>query len=193
MDTLYYVIGILVLVIVVVPLVNKYARIKNLTIKDWVSVEYFPFIESAAKVSSKTKFGIVVSRDGKIYKTQLELLIKSDKPSAFCNANLYISGIGWFVYRQQFRNISHGRIPLKNDVALRADESHEVNIEFEPKEGWIPVRLQQKKYKCLLIIRLIDTTIKHKFTFQIRSQNIQAMKNFNTGQAQIIEVPIIKN
>lgn len=193
MDTFYYVIVIVVLIIVVIPLVNKYVRIKNLKIKDWISVEYFPFIESAIKVSTKSKFGIVVSSDGKVYKTQVEAFIKNKEISAFCNATLLISGIGWFVYRQQIENIPGGRKPKAEKNILESDTINEINFELEPKEGWKPINLKEKEYNCLLKIKTIDKTIKHKFTFQVRSQNTQAMKIFTKGQANIIEVPIIRN
>lgn len=189
----YYVMGIVVLIFVVIPLINRFTRIKNLKILDWVSVEYFPIWDSKIKLSTKSKFGIVVSSDGEVYKTQIETLIQNKNDTAFCNATLFISGIGWFVYRQQFLNIIGGRIPRKEQVILKQGEINEINMELEPKKGWKPITLKEKKYKCLLVIKLVDGNVKHKFTFQIRSQDIKAMHNRNKGQPNIIEVPIVRN
>lgn len=179
--------------LVIVIVICIAARVKNLKLFDFISLEFFPETKSRTKVSSKTKFGIVVSCDGNVYKTQLETIIKPNTISAFCNANLFISGIGWFVYRQQFQNLGDQRAPRRENIILDTGKINEINIEFESKEGWDPITLKQKEYKCLLKIKLIDQIIKHKFVFQVRHQNIQAMQNFNVGQANVIEVPIIRN
>lgn len=193
MNNAYYIIGIGILILVIIPLINKYIRIKNLKILDWISVEYYPFIASKIKISTKSKFGIVVSSDGKVYKTQVDLLIKNYEISAFCNVILYISGIGWFVYRQQIKSVPGGRVPKLEQVVLKQNVINEISIELEPKEGWEPVNMQKKEYKCLLKVKTIDQIVKHKFTFQVRNQNIQAMQRFLSGQASVVEVPIIRN
>jgi len=179
--------------LIVVVLICKFAKIGNLKLLDLISVEFIPIHDSNIKVSTKAKFGIVVSSDGRVYKTQIETLIKPKEISAFCNATLLISGIGWFVYRQQFQNLGDVRAPRKEKVTLGSDSINEMNIELEPKEGWNPIDLKKKEYRCLLKIKLIDQTIKHKFTFQVRDQNIKAMQTFPEGQASVTEVPIIRN
>lgn len=179
--------------LIIVIWICKYAKIKNLKLPDYISVEFFPEFKSAIKVSSKAKFGIVISGDGKVYKTHLEILIKPDSISAFCNANLFISGIGWFVYKQQYQNYESHRAPARDSILFNCGEINEINIEFERKEGWKPIELDQKEYKCLLKIKLVDQIIKHKFIFQVREQNITAIQDSVNGHATVLEVPIIKN
>ena len=188
---LYY--GIPIIFLIAIIIICIIARVKNLKLFDFVSLEFFPETNSVIKVSSKAKFGIVVSSDGKVYKTQLETLIKLNSNSAFCNANLFISGIGWFVYRQQFQALGNSRVPKTDQILLDCTKINELNIEFERKEGWKPIELEKKEYKCLLKIKLLDQTIKHKFTFQVREQNMTAIQSTNPGQPTVLEVPIIKN
>lgn len=130
----YLIISILFLI--VVALICKFARINNLKLLDLISVEFMPIQDSEIKVSTKAKFGIVVSSDGKVYKTQIETLIKLKEVSAFCNATLLISGIGWFVYKQQFQTSENTRKPSHEKVILDGNTINEINVELEPKEVW---------------------------------------------------------
>lgn len=193
MHILYYQLIIGIVFLIVVILICKFARIKNLKLLDLISLEFLPIANNKIKLSTRSKFGIVVSSDGKVYKMQLETLIKNSEVSAFCNATLLISGIGWFVYRQQFQKLGNIRKPRDEKVILDEKTVNEVSLELEPKEGWEPIDLQKKEYKCLLKVKLIDRTMKHKFIFQVRSQNIEAMRNFPKGHPNFIEVPIIRN
>lgn len=160
---------------------------------DLISVEFIPIKDTFIKISTKSKFGIIVSSDGKVYKMHIETLIKPKEISAFCNAKLLISGIGWFVYRQQFQKLGNSRSSQKEKIVLDSNSINDINIEFEPKEGWSPINIQKQEYNCLLEIKLIDGIMKHKFTFQVRDQNILAMEKFSKGHVNIIEVPIIEN
>ena len=121
---LYLIIGILFLVVVV--LICKFAKIKNLKLLDLISVEFYPTQKSETKVSTRAKFGIVVSSDGEVYKMQIETLIKPKEVSAFCNATLLIAGIGWFAYRQQFQSLGNGRVSRNEKILLNGGSINEI-------------------------------------------------------------------
>ncbi|MBU1165225.1 hypothetical protein KKA15_06750 [Patescibacteria group bacterium] len=196
MGTWDYIIILAIIIFFILAL--KFLKVKNLKFFNWVEVEFLPSLQKKYYISTKDKIGIVVSQDNKMYKIQVHFSIKCEEETSINNAQLYISGLGWFVFRHYIQQIGNSMIPLDNNTNLTANVIHERAIEFEPKEGWEPFELKIKKYKSLLKVHLVDKTIKHKFTFQVRNQNIEAIKNLTDKQdriprAQIFYMPIVKN
>lgn len=190
--TITYLVLILAIILIFV-LVLKKLKIANLTFLDWIKVEFWPSNQDRFLLSTMDKIGFVVSQNNLIYKLHTKTTYKGTVDTSINNAMLFISGIGWFVFRLFFEEITGGRRPASLDRILRKDNVYEINFEFEPKEGWNNLSLKKKEYKALLIIRLLDETIQHKFIFQIREQNLRAIGQKRNKQAEVIEVPIVRN
>ncbi len=180
--------------ILLLALINP--RIKNLKFLNWVEIELLPIPQNKYAVRTKKKIGIVISQDSNIYKIHIPFTIKCDERTSLNNVQLFISGLGWFVYRHAIDTKNDMRIPIKeDDDLLEKNIIHTRHYEFEPKEGWNPLEIKLKEYKSLLKVNFVDKTIKHKFTFQVRKQNLQAIDNIKNSKIipYVIEVPIIKN
>ena len=172
-------------------------RVKNLKLFDWFQVEFWPYPQKKYYVRSLDKFGFVISKDDQIYKLHLKTTFKGKEETSLNNAQLFIAGIGWFVIRLFFSEQNGSRMPINPGRIYAKDIVCAVNFEFEPKDGWVPLRLRVGEYKCLLRVCLVDSEVKHKFVFQVRQRDIQNLKNMsaqrNGTTPTVIEVPIIRN
>lgn len=186
---------IILLVILIFVIILKFLRVKNLKIYDWVQVEFWP-IHKTKDVYIKTmdKIGFVVSQDGKVYKIHLKTSLKSSEEISLNNVQLFISGIGWFVFRQFFKETDTGnRVPYNQSRVFNKNKVNEINIEFEPQEGWNPLSLSMREYKSLLKVVFLNKIVKQRFKFKVRNQNLEVMKKSKENLPIVIEVPIIKN
>lgn len=192
MEIIWQLILILAVIIFFI-IVLKYLKVGNLKVKDWLQVEFLKESQKEYYLSTMDKVGIVVSKNSEIYKLQLKTTYRGNTVNSLNNARLYISGIGWFVLRLFFSDDEGIRKPSKQNRVLEPSAIHEINIEFEPKDGWDPLNIKEKEYKSLLIVKTVDTQIKHKFIFQVRKQNVEAIKENVESTPDVYEVPIIKN
>lgn len=122
------------------------------------------------------------------------MTLKCPADSSFNNAQLFVSGLGWFVYRQSFTIDESGvRIPdLNTDRILLSGRVYDLKIEFEPKEGWEPFEIRKGTYKAMVVLRLLDKRIKHHFVFMVRQQNIETIQQHKPGSVTLVKVPIIE-
>lgn len=156
---------VLILILLFVFFLRK-QKVKNLKFFDWIHAEYWPEKQEFYYIRFLDRLGFVVSKDKKIYKLHLKTTFRASQETSINNTQLFISGLGWFVKR--------------------------INFEFEPREGWVPLSFNIGQYKSLIKVKLLDRTIKHKFVFQVREQNIVAIKN-PPYKTSVVEVPIIQN
>lgn len=190
--------------IILIYLCNKLG-VKNLELKigniniplfEWIKLEFFPNNQNQFLIKAEEKIGFVISSNGQIYKIHLVMTVKPPVDTSLNNVSLFISGIGWFVLRRFFQEGNGGRIPHKENKLLDAEKVKEIGVEFEKQEGWEPLDPKQKVYEALLSVSFLDEEVSRKFLFKIRKQNIDAIniiKNQKRKNADIIEVPIIRN
>src|SRR5688572_22458568 len=105
--------------IIATVLILRFCRIENLTVFDWLSVKFYPDTKNSFALSTKDKIGFVLSPDGRVAKIHLAVTYKGSENTSFNNARLFIAGIGWFVFKQFFRESKAMRQPVKLPLVLK--------------------------------------------------------------------------